>query len=170
MQEFETICRENYGRIYNYVLGMLGNEEATQDIVQDTFLIAYAKGKEFLIHENKIGFLYKTARNLVMENIRREKKEQPLETEKINIKSMDAYEQMKREHYDKVDEMQYKEIVLSALNSKESILYEEYYVKKRKMKEIAADVGISETALRMKYVRLRMKIKKAVGELKLNDF
>lgn len=168
--EFEDICKENYRRIYNYILAMTGNVDNAQDIVQDTFLIAYQKGSDFLKHENKTGFLYKTAHNLVMENSRKFQKEILPGDDQLDLRDVDVFDKILKEHYDNVDEMKYKAYVLSGLNENEKYLYEEYYVKKRKMREISKDMLLSETALRMKYVRLRRKIKKAVGELKLNDF
>lgn len=38
------------------------------------------------------------------------------------------------------------------------------------MKTIARDLGVSEAAVRMKYVRIRKKVRQMIAQLKLNDF
>ena len=71
--EFEEICRENYARIYNYILAKTGKKEAAEDIAQDVFLIALRKGDAFLHHEKPVAFLYVTARNLILEYYKKTK-------------------------------------------------------------------------------------------------
>ena len=38
------------------------------------------------------------------------------------------------------------------------------------MREIAREIGLSEPAVRMKYVRLRREIRRRVSDLRLGDF
>lgn len=95
--QFEEICRENYARIYNYILAQTAESEMAKHITQDVFFIAFQKKEAFLLHEKPVAFLYTTARNLILD----------------------------------------------------------YY--KRTKEAIAGELQISETALRMKYVRIRRK-------------
>ena len=41
--QFEEICRENYARIYNYILAKTADRETAEDITQDVFFIAFQR-------------------------------------------------------------------------------------------------------------------------------
>lgn len=168
---FEKICEIWYSRIFKYILGMTGSREDAKDLTQEVFFIAYQKGKEFERHEKPGAFLYATAKNLVLEYYRKRKKE-ILEEPNENIvdKEGDIFEQICRKHEDSVEDEHYKLKVLHELSTEQMELYEKYYVKHQSMKEIASAMGISETAVRMRYVRLRKEIKKAINKFKLGDF
>lgn len=70
LKAFEILCRENYARIYNYIYAMTKDAFLSEDLVQDVFLIAYRKGEAFLQHEKPEAFLYRTAKNKVLEAMR----------------------------------------------------------------------------------------------------
>lgn len=168
--QFEEVCRENYARIYNYILAKTGSKEAAEDITQDVFLIAYQKGDEFLEHEKPIAFLYVTAKNLVLESFRQREKEKLSEEMEILSDSKDVFEEICRERAQRVDERQYQKQVLQKLTETEQQFYRKHYVEKKPMKAIAGEMGMSETAVRMKYVRLRKKVRGIVSDLRLDEF
>lgn len=177
--QFEEICRENYARIYNYILAKTGKKEAAEDITQDVFLIAFQKGDAFLHHEKPAAFLYMTARNLVLEYFKKEK-EIPVKSEileETNLVSFpengfgrDAFEELCLLRSTAVNEEKYRKQVLQKLKPKERDLYRKYYVDKKPMKTIAKEFQMSETAVRMKYVRIRKKIQRIAAGLKLDEF
>ena len=172
--QFEEICRENYARIYNYILAKTNIKEAAEDITQDVFLIAWQKGESFLRHEKPVAFLYTTAANLVLEYYKKTgkatAKETAFEDEKNGSSSPDAFEELCRRRSDSVNEALYQSQVLSQLMPKERDLYRKYYVEKKPMKVIAGELGMSETAVRMKYMRIRKKVGRVVADLHLDDF
>lgn len=177
--QFEEICRENYARIYNYILAKTGKNETAEDITQDVFLIAFRKGNSFLHHENPTAFLYVTARNLVLEYYKKAK-EVPVKSEILegtnpvsferNAFGRDAFEELCQLRSAAVDEEYYRGQVLQKLKPKECDLYRKYYIDKKPMKIIAREFRISETALRMKYMRIRKKVLKIAASLKLDEF
>lgn len=179
IMEFEEICRENYARIYNYILAKTGKKETAEDITQDVFLIALRKGDAFLHHEKPVAFLYVTARNLVLEYYKKTK-EAPMKAELLeeaNILSYekstfgrDTFEELCRLHSAAIDEDEYRKQVLQKLKPKELDLYRKYYIDKKPMKIIAREYQTSETALRMKYVRIRKKVQRIADSLRLDDF
>ena len=148
--EFEEICRENYARIYNYILAKTGKKEAAEDIAQDVFLIALRKGDAFLHHEK----LVEAGR---------------LSYEKSAF-GKDAFEELCRLHSAAVNEEDYRIQILRKLKPKERDLYQKYYLDKKLMKTIAQEFHMSETAMRMKYVRLRRKVQRIAAGLKLDEF
>ena len=168
--QFEEICKENYAKIYNYVLAKTVNKEAAEDITQEVFFIAYQNKDNFCKHEKPLAFLYLTAKNLTCEYFRKIKKEIPCETIEAGINNEDVFEQICSQKEQAIDEGLYREQVLNKLNKSEKILYQKYYVDKENMSQIAGELGIKETAVRMKYVRIRKKVRRLVANLGLSDF
>lgn len=167
--KFEDVCRENYAKIYNFILAKTGNKEVAEDITQDVFLIAYKKGKKFLKHEKPVAFLYVTARNLISQYFKQSAKFSFQEIE-IESGSKDVFEEICKERAYLFDESPYQELVLLELTKSERDLYREYYVDKKPMKVIAKELEMSEPAVRMKYMRIRRKVQNIVAKLKLDDF
>lgn len=171
MAVFEQICEECYPRIYRYLLGISGSRELAEELTQETFLIAYQKGKEFLRHEKPLAFLYKTACNLAKEQYRRQKREQPAELSDEQFPSCgDAFSELVVEHENSVDVEPYIKVILDSLSEQQRVLYWKYYEEHKSMGEIAREMALSEPAVRMKYVRLRREIRRRVSDLRLGDF
>lgn len=168
--QFKDICRENYSKIYNYILARTGNRETAEDITQEVFLIAYRKGGDFLSHENPVAFLYVSAKNLLFDYFREAARSMPLENPEIEDTTGDVFEQIRINHVDSIDVCIYIRQVLDSLNEKERRLYELYYIFKKPMKTIAKELHLNETALRMKYVRLRKKVRRIVADFNLDAF
>lgn len=172
--QFEEICQDNYARIHNYILAKTGNREAAEDITQDVFFIAWQKGETFLSHEKPIAFLYATAANLVLEYYKKTGKAAARETKFEDAKAVssgrDAFEELCQLKSENVNEISFREQALSGLKPKERDLYRKYYVEKKPMKVIAEELAMSETAVRMKYTRIRRKMRRIVENLHLDDF
>ncbi len=171
MRSFSEVCEENYERIFKYVRAMLGNQSQVEDITQEVFVIAYLKGNDFLNHEKPAAFLYVTAKNLVYEFLRKEKRENRVELdENINLPAEpDAYESLCYFKDQNIDENLYITYITDFLSEEKKYLFEAYYINHKPMKEIARELNISDTALRMKYVRLRKEIKENVKKLHLGE-
>lgn len=171
MTVFEKICEECYPRIYRYLLGISGSRELAEELTQETFLIAYQKGKEFIHHEKPLAFLYKTAWNLAREQYRRQRREQPAELsdEQFPVGG-DVFTELSEQHENSVDIEPYVKMIMDSLSEQQRILYQKYYGEHKSMREIAREIGLSEPAVRMKYVRLRREIRRRVNELRLGDF
>ncbi len=77
---FTEIFHEHKNHIYSFVLKMLGDREAAADIVQDVFV----KLNDHLIRgradfNNTRNWLFVVARNLCLNQLRRQRKELPLD-------------------------------------------------------------------------------------------
>lgn len=168
--QFEELCRVHYAKIYNYVLAKTGNKEAAEDITQDVFFIAYKNGNDFLAHEKPLAFLYATAKNLTCEYFRKIKKIIPCEEIQPEIDDRDIFDRICSNKAQAFDEGFYRKRILKKLTASERMLYQKYYIDKKSMAAIAKELGMRETAVRMKYVRMRKKVRKLVANLKLDDF
>lgn len=171
MTVFEQICEEYYPRIYRYLLGISSSHELAEELTQETFLIAYQKGKEFIHHEKPLAFLYKTACNLAKEQYRRQRREQASELSDEQFPSCeDVFTELAVEHENSVNVEPYIKVILDSLSDQQRTLYRKYYEEHKSMREIAREIGLSEPAVRMKYVRLRREIRRRVSNLRLGDF
>jgi RNA polymerase sigma-70 factor (ECF subfamily) len=170
MKSFEELCAENYGRIYKYIFVMTGNRESAEDLVQDVFTAALLKGDAFLCHENPTAFLYKTARNQTLTFLKRLQRtvSEPLD-ENTSGGDDDLCEELLRDYDRRIDEDAYTGQVISLLDIKQQALYRERYVERKPIREIAVGQDVSETAMRMRLVRLRRDIISAVRDLKLDE-
>lgn len=170
MKLFKAICEENYLRIYKYVYIMTRDKALSEDITQDVFLKAYEKGEEFLNHPAPEGFLCKTAKFLTYGAVRKagREKNEPL-GEDLASKDQDVYDVLTADKIEDFDEYQMAEDIIRKLNPNEQDLYRRYYIDHSPMKEIARDLGIKESALRMRYLRLRETVRKIVSELQLDE-
>lgn len=168
--QFEDICKENYPKIYNYILARTRSKETAEDITQEVFLIACQKGEAFLSHKNPAAFLYVSAKNLLFEYFRESARHLPLEEREMEDTKGDIFEQICEEHIRSLNEDAYLVRILDGLNEKERRLYKLHYTDKKTMKDIAGELHINETALRMKYVRLRKKVKRIVKALEPDAF
>ncbi len=170
MKSFEELCRDHYGRIYRYIYAMTGGKESAEDLIQDVFAVALQKGGAFLTHENPPAFLYRTARNLTLTYLkRRQKYEADYLDEEYASGDADLCAQLLRERDREIDETAYAGAVIGSLSGRQRELYRNRYVENRPIREIAADAGVSETAMRMRLVRLRREIYEAVRNLKLEE-
>lgn len=171
MKKFEEICKDYYPLIFRYILGNVQNKEHAQDLTQDVFLIAYKKGKEFENHEKPEAFLYVTAKNLVLAHFRNLKRETPIEIdEEIPSNEGDVFKQLCKAHENNIEYESYKNKALQNLSEKDLMLYNMYYTEHIPMNEIATIMGLNDVAIRMRYVRLRKKIKDIVSDFNLGQF
>ena len=170
MKCFEELCRENYGRIYRYIFALAGDKQTAEDLIQDVFLIALEKGHAFLTHENSSAFLYKTARNVTLTYLKRQRKyEAEYLDEDMDSGAGDVCAQLMRKRDREIDETEYVRAVVGGLNEPQRLLYQNRYIEGRPIREIAKADNVSETAMRMRLVRLRREIYAAVKRLKLDE-
>lgn len=164
---FHNLCENYYEKILRYLYGVLGEETAARDCTQEVFLTACQKRSILLQHPNPGGFLFQTAKNLA-KKVRRQSFTRMLheqrgddEIEQIRDQSLSIEAMLDKQ----VNEEDYMEAVLSQLTDEKRRLYTLYYVSRKNMPEIALLLGLSETAVRMRYVRLRREIREIVSQV-----
>lgn len=150
-----------------YLYSALGDESAARDCTQEVFLIACQKCKVLIQHPNPGGFLFQTAKNLG-KKIRRQHftqmlREQVGDNEADQIPDWNTSIETVLDR--QVNEREYVDVVLSQLTEEKHNLYKLYYVSKNSMADIAGILDIEETALRMRYVRLRREIRDITNQI-----
>lgn len=149
---------------------MLLCKSQAEDITQEVFVIAFQKKDAFLKHGNPEAFLYRTAKNLVLQYNRQEIKEKKTQLKEFMEPASegDLLDALFRQQDRNIEEENYVSVVINSLSEDKKQLYMDYYVEHKSMEVIAEERGIRYPALRMKYVRLRRELKEVVEKLQLN--
>lgn len=169
---FEQLCVDYYEKVLHYLYGALSDETAARDCTQEVFLTACQKSELLRQHPNPGGFLFQTAKNLACktrrESFSRMLRELSADGEADEI--VDSNAQIETALDKQINELDYIESVLSQLTDEKRKLYSLYYVNKKSMSEIADLLKLEETAVRMRYVRLRREIREIAAEVSKQYF
>lgn len=175
---FQTLCEQYYADLGNYLLAMTRDRELAQDLLQETFIVAWKKRELLISHPNPGGFLFQTAR-LCLKNARQKQKRQQrhlvyLEQEQLVQQSdqrqaADPWEQLCQQQDDAIDETNWVLPALQQLSCEEYQLYRQHYLEKKSFAQLAREQNISPVSLRMRALRIRKKIYRAVRQFSLDD-
>lgn len=143
----ESLYNSYANRITDWAYRHLGDYEQAKDIAQDTFLIALIKIDDLLASDNPKRWLYKTAKNLIGHAIRNRN----IALRKLSKTQPDVL----------VSELQFglSELFPSSFLPQERKLITLYYNERRSIKEISDILGISQSACKMRLLRLRNELK-----------
>ncbi len=168
---FDELCRKYYEKVLKYIYFSIKDETSARDITQEVFLIVYEKSSCILSHPNIGGFIFQTAKNLV------KKHKRELYNKLITEINNDNISYIADNTYDildtidkKINEFDFISDIIDMLTEDKKKLYIMYYIKNKTMEEIAKELGISYSAVRMRYVRLRKEIKALVQEFAEENF
>ena len=143
---FDKLYLENYDGLFKYAYRLTYEKNMAEEIVQDTFLVAYKKIEVLHKHENPIGWLYVTVKNITKTHMR----------EYLKIKKCFSLE----EHEIAVrDEESEELLLLNYLNEDETNIMIKFYIEKKSLDEISKEYGISLPASKMRLKRARDKFK-----------
>ena len=168
---FENLYREYYDAIAKYCIAMLEGDVSEGELcAHEVFDQALADVKKLINHPNVVGWLKKTAMHRVRRNIRDRKKRAAREIHITDVTEKYLEAEVVLDDYDtafysdkSVQEM--KEAVLAKLNSDETALYEYRFVQGLTFKEIAPLIGLSESATRMRTVRLEQYLRGLIEDM-----
>ncbi len=155
-EDFRKFYFGTYEAFYRYVRKMAGRESAAEDIVQESYCMAYACWDMLAGHPKPAGWLYKTAA-YVAGNMRRRKENQAVSLEMVREteKSMGAA--------DMYEAVEIEVVLQNLLPEKEWKLLHKYYVEGYSGADIAIQLGISEENVRMRICRTRKKLRERLG-------
>lgn len=150
--EFNEMFRRNEAIVYNFIRYRILDKSLAQDVLQETFYLAYKKWDILKDHPNQTGWLLETARYKIQEFNRKIKK---LECE-ISLDDHDDHEHVvAKDEYGKAE----LDMVLEAeLDEEEKTRFSRYFVAGYKISEMAKLENISENNMSVRLSRLRGKI------------
>lgn len=161
--EFNEMFRRNEAIVYNFIRYRILDKSLAQDVMQETFYLAYKKWDILKDHPNQTGWLLETARYKIQEFNRKIKK---LECE-ISLDDHDDHEHVvAKDEYGKAE----LDMVLEAeLDEEEKTRFSRYFVAGYKISEMAKLENISENNMSVRLSRLRGKIAQCLYDGKIFD-
>ncbi len=143
-----------YERIYKYCRFNCNNQENAIDICQETFIKAWRALPRFDTKKGTFqAFLYRIAKNLIIDNSRKKKEERLDNYEHLETKEDFAIDIDKNANIKKLKE------AIEKLNKKDKQIVVLHYFEELPGADIAKIVGIREGALRVRTHRIIKKLK-----------
>lgn len=150
MLDFEQFYLNTKNVVYQYLYQHMEDNEETEDVAQETYLMALEKWGILQNHPNPAGWLMLTARHLCAgfhrhiyfrkENIEAAK-DIPYEEPAYNMLLME-------------------DLLENTYKTKERNIAKKYFLEGDNVEELAEDLGISQGALRSKLYRMRNRMKR----------
>ncbi len=157
---FEILFRENYTKAYYLALRILHDEEASKDVVSDSFELVWRKLQGCEV-DNMSSYLLATVRNVCLDYIRKQD---------IRNRYVQASMQMAELMSNNLDRMNVREEKIQAimqaleeLTPRTQQIVRLCYVEHKKYREVAAELDISESAVKkhimqaLSYMRQKFK-------------
>lgn len=144
---FDRLYTDWWVRLIKYAYRLTFDKSLAEEIVQETFIEAYKKSEMLQRHENPVGWLYVTTRNIAMACLRKIEKRKSEIHLKENVRDLVTYE----------DNTIY--YVSDCLSKDETDLIIRFYKHRQSIEEIAKAYGISLSACKMRLKRTRDKLR-----------
>ena len=165
----EKLYRDYYKPIAALCTVMLDGDDSEGELcANEVFKQALSDADKLVNHPNIVGWLKVTAKNRVKRMLRDRSKKVKHEVHITDVSEnylgeyIEDFDNVFEDEHDLESDMQK---VFSKLTQDELELYRLRFVQKLKYGEIAKRIGLSESASRIRCVRLELKIKQLVAEL-----
>lgn len=151
---FHELYMETYKGLYQYIRRVSKGNHIVEDILQETYFEAYKQRELLEHHENKVGWLYKTA-SLKLRNYMRQR-----ELQNINLDSLNDIEDASNDYV----EAEWMLALGNILTEKDKALFYQYYMEGYTGSEISQRLGITEECLKVRIHRMKKKIQKKLKD------
>lgn len=149
----EKLYKELRIPLWRYSFAILHSEVLAEEVLQEVFLIACAKGEILYENKNPERWLFLVTKNVVR-NMQRS-----IWREKRNRSFFDDCKQLCIEQMKESNEFAIKELFGDILSANEINLLNKIVLKKYTCTEVAEELNISEEACKKRLQRVRQKIK-----------
>lgn len=153
----DEIASEYYNEIFKFCRRRVRSEEDTYDLTQNVFLALSERYKTIDIRCVR-KWLYNVARNKITDYYRKNRNEKEYITEVDITDEAFDYSFDFTNYYTDLEIENYTIILLSNLNEKEKVLYNELFHQKLSYLTLANKYNVSEVSLRKRISRLKYKI------------
>ncbi len=158
---FEALFRNNYSKAYYFALRILHDDDASKDVVADAFELVYRKLQKEEI-DKVDSYLLRTVRNVCLDYIRK----QDIRNRYVlsSMKNAESVSNYTFDHWD-IHEEKIQAIMnaLDKLTPRTQQIVRLCYVEHKKYREVAAELSISESAVKkhimqaLSYMRQKFK-------------
>lgn len=167
---YEFFIKEYQARIYNFIYRMVENREDASDLTQETFIKIFEKAGDLSKKEtlNLKAYLYKTAQNTTLNEIKKRKRERPkedLEVEDINVYQDPERALLLKEQIEKTRK------VAGSMSEGHRVVLSLKELQELNYKDIAEIMGMTKTAVGVLLMRARLKFKEgyAMSEIQKEE-
>lgn len=168
----EEFFKENYSRLYYYALHFIQDSETCKDIVSDSFKLLWEKF-DSIKKETILTYMFTLVRNSCIDHIRHTKVENSYLDFHINYIETDEADWKRTEK-----RIQQVMQIIETLNPQTKFIMEQKYIHKKKYKEIAEIVGLTESGVRKHIMKgldtirqfFSVKYKKGGNQNKTNTY
>jgi len=160
-QQWLKIYRDTVHPLYGYMARRTGgNRELTEDIVQESFLKALDGWKRKGAPDAPLAWLKRVARNILIDYLRRKRRDRQLDLNLLPDPGQKTSD----------DPVQSLEVfsAISSLGRKKAQILEAFYYEGMSVREIAAEMAISERAVEGLLRRARRSLKSLLPDSKQN--
>ncbi len=153
---FGELYNRYYKKVYHYCLGKVKNRDDAYDITADTFVKLIDKIAGLRNPELFIAWLFRIANNACMDSLNSRKQGPSLDLNAVfNIGTDDSEmeEVIFKEH-----QLNKLDLILDRLDQETKTLLVDKYFKKMSVEDLATNLGLSKSAVKMRLARGRNKI------------
>lgn len=170
---FEELYKEYYNRIFSYCYNKIYRKDIAVSVANDTFLLLRDKWNELDFKPDPgkiIIWLTRTASFKLKETIREENSKIVVENiENYENKLFDLSTLSTEASSDKLTYREYLFLIKGYLDKAEADIFELLVIQSMRQQEAADRLGITVGALKMKWHRLKPKIKRILSDIKKNN-
>ncbi len=159
MAAFETVFREYYAPLTQYVYGILKDREAAEEVVQDFFYVYWNDREDIEIKTSLKAYLYQAVRNKALKLIRHENVKQKYATHFMKVA---APSQEENDTYEMKELQILVSEVLARLPERCSRIFCMNRFEGLKYKEIAVQLSVSVKTVEANMSKALMEFRKAL--------
>lgn len=149
----EKLYEEEVDNLFYFILKNVHDRELAEDIVQETFCIAIRRAEEIQSHPKPVGWLFMTAKYIILSENRKKKKRG------TSCSFDDLEDRLSDEKSEQMLKTIEEDSVRTALKENEYMLLDLMYNQGYTSKDIAGLLGMNASTLRVKMLRIKRKLR-----------
>ncbi|MFV0593226.1 MAG: RNA polymerase sigma-70 factor [Draconibacterium sp.] len=157
--DFEKLFHQNYAPLVRFANNFLLDLNASEDIVQNAFVYFWENRNELRITKSERAYLFQSVKNSCLNHLRSIKirdKHQLLYIETI-VRLSEVNTQLDSEIIDEI------KLIIDELPAKMCQIFHQKYIEDLSIKEIAAQMSISENTVKVHLFKGRSAIRQMIG-------
>ena len=155
-EAFAVVMQRYSGLIFSTALSITKDKSLAEEVMQLALIKAYKNLHHWRGGTSLAPYLQMITHNQALDSLKQRQKERHSDIEGIPI----ADEQTTTQHHQLLDAM---DRAIDSLNAEDRQIIELYYYQKLKTKQIAEQIGQSESNILVRLHRIRAKLKKLIS-------
>ena len=157
----EHLYSEYYDSVFRLCIVIAGYDKQhyplIEDCIQDAFIEALDKYDDYKYYKNPIGWIAKVAGNRLRSEMRKERNRRKTVSSHMRLRSEDAafFGSFIEREMDRKALVEDILRIYSMLTDLEKIVFQEYFLAEKSLKDTAASSGLSENSVRSAVRRIR---------------